>query len=151
MLETARGGACSHEYALQAARLQSLSRDMQDCDQRTGPDVEADDPMQQLEQRLSTIALQPRNLVALANEIGRRAHCDTSYLQFEDVESRVVVYSKHDARDLRAQLARIDELRQALQREIAADREKLASTADAIEHRLSDQRTRSKKMPCPDR
>ena len=151
MLEAARGDEGSHEYALQAARLQSLSRALQDHGNQAGPAIEVDDPLLQLEQRLATIALQQRELAALASEIETRARRDTSALQFEDVESRVVVYSKHRTGELSAQLARIDELRQALQAGIARDSEKLASTAEAIMHRLGDQQTRSISKPCPNR
>lgn len=151
VLEAASGGDNSLECALQASRLQSLSRDLHDRGKRAPAAVDADDPLRQLEQRLAKNVLLQRDLGALAGEIETCARRDTGALQFEDVESRVVVYSKHRTRELRTQLQRIEELRQTLQAGIETDRKKLAATADAIKHRLSEQRTQSKKKPRPDR
>lgn len=151
MLEAARGGEQSLEYALQAARLQSLSRQMQDHEKRDFAAAETDHPLRQLEQRLAMIALQQRDLSALAGEIESLARRDTSALQFEDVESRVVVYSKRHSRELRTQLSLIDESLQALQAGIAVDSEKLASTAAAIRQRFRQQQARSISKPCPNR
>ena len=149
MLEAARGGETGLEYALQAARLQSLCRKMREHGNPDPAAIETDEPLQQLEQRLVRFASQQRELGALAGDIVNRAQQDTSALQFDDVESRVVVYSKQRARELRAQLSRIDETRQALWQGIASDLENLASRAQASEQRIRQRQARTNSKPDP--
>ena len=113
-------------------------------------EADIDDPLQKLEHRLALAASQQRELAALAREIETRAQASTCALQFEDVESRVVVYSKQHALELREQLARIEEMGKALQAGIAADRDDLASKANRINHQSGKRRSQVNKIPCLD-
>ena len=66
---------------------------------------EADKSPQEIESRLDILAREQDDICALSAEIDNNSCSATSALQFEDVESQVVVYSKQPATNLRALVA----------------------------------------------
>lgn len=130
-LEAARGGDAELRLARQAARLQRLARSGIDADRppRDG------DAQAWLDRRLEQISTLQREIDALAGEIDAVSRRECTALQFEDVESGVVVYSTRHAGELREQLGKIGALRHSLRQGMASDLEALAAMAAMIESR----------------
>ena len=142
-LEAARSGNAHAEHAQQAASLQSLALKLRDLQRQEACSPDADGLLQKLQQRLELFSARQRDITALANTIAADARRATSALQLEDVESKVVVYSKHRARELRAQQERIDQLQQELQLAVENDRVMLESAAAALGARLCEPRAQA--------
>ena len=126
-LEAARSGDAGRRLARQAARLQVLARSLCEDDES----LSARELAQRPENRLERVASLQRKIDALAFEIGAFSRRECAALQFEDVESGVVVYSKQHAGELRAQLGRIGALQNSLQADMASDLQALSTMAAA--------------------
>ncbi len=105
---------------------------------RTG---EADDSPQEIESRLDILARGKDDICALSAEIEDNSRCATSALQFVDVESQVVVYSKQPAANLRALAAQIEDRPAALEGGVVVNQDDLRAMTDSFRRRpeaLSD-------------
>lgn len=134
-LEAARSGTSDADLTLQAASLRSLAAELREPEKLTAPELAGDEPLHVLQRRLARFLAGQRDIAALAGAIETNARRATGALQFEDVESQVVVYSKHRARELRAQLDRIERLQQGLEQALAHDRGELEAKAAALQAR----------------
>ena len=132
MFETARRGTADSEYAQQAASLQTLSTRMQSLEQQEHYPLDTDGLLKRLQQRIALLTAGQQDIAALANTIAANARCATVALRSGDVESRVVVYSKHRAQELRAQQERIEHLQQELQLAVTNERARLESVTAAF-------------------
>lgn len=127
-LEAARGGAAQQRLARQALRLQYLVRSQFD----DAPASPAGDSRAWLDSRLEQVTALQLKIEALAGEIDALSRRECAALEFEDVESGVVVYSTRHAGELREQLGKIGVLRRSLQADMASDLEALAALAATV-------------------
>lgn len=136
IIEVSRVGGSGQFFALQAATLSSLSQVL-DRDNRTICEPgEADDLAHEIELRLDILARGQDYSSAFSVEIETNLQLATPALQFEDVESQVVVYSNDPATNLRAPVTRIEGRQSALQAGIVANQDDLRPMTDSSRRRL---------------
>ena len=93
--------------------------------------------MREFEYRLDMLLRRQHEILRLAAEVSANARQQTRALQFEDVESRVVVYSKDQARRLKLRVAQIEARQQALEADIANGQVELRTLAEAMKNQLA--------------
>ena len=137
MIEAAGAGGAGQSFAQQATRLRTLSQELCRDYRQAVSSVDADRLMRKIENRLAELLRRQDEIMALAEEISANSRQQIRALQFEDVESRVVVYSKDQAHRLRAQVKQIESRQQMLEMGIAANQDELEVMVDLIKGRLA--------------
>ena len=136
MFEAARPGEAGKWFAQQAFTLRSPSWPLERDNALTCAPAEAGARLQAIESRIDILARERDNISALATEIDANSSRAIHALQFEDVESLVVVYSKDLANNPRALVTEIEARHSALKAGIAANQEDLSSITDSLRQRL---------------
>jgi len=133
MIEAVRAGEAGKCFAQQATTLRSLSQLLNQDSKKINAIGGAGNLLQEVQSRLDILSREQDVISALAAEISVNSRRATHALQFEDVESQVVVYSKDHAANLRALVAQIEARQSALEVGIAASQDDLRSMAGSFQ------------------
>jgi len=106
--------------------------------------------LHEVQSRLDILSREQDDNFALAAEISANSRRATHALQFEDVESQVVVYSKAHATNLRALVAQIEARQSTLEARVAASQNDLRSMTGSFQQQLEVLSSESRQSPvCP--
>lgn len=133
MIEAVRAGEAGKCFAQQATRLRGLSQLLNQDSKKIDAIGRAGNLLHEVQSRLDILSREQDDISALAAEITANSRRATHALQFEDVESQVVVYSNEHAANLRALVAQIEARQSAVQAGIAASQDDLRSMTGSFQ------------------
>ena len=140
-IEAARAGEAGERFAVQAGELGRMVHGVDCAVQANG---NAEDPLQEIESRLDRLHRKQCEINTLAGKIATSARRVTDSLQFEDVESKVVVYSKQRAGRLRALVSQIEARHGVLEAELSVDQNKIKSKRESFGREIAAMRDAEK-------
>jgi len=150
MIEAARAGEAGKCFAQQATTLRSLSQLLNQDSKKIRAIGGPGNLLHEVQSRLDILSREQDDNFALAAEISANSRRATHALQFEDVESQVVVYSKAHATNLRALVAQIEARQSTLEARVAASQNDLRSMTGSFQQQLEVLSSESRQSPvCP--
>lgn len=135
MIEATRGDADQGFYQ-QAAKLRGLSQDLVSADKNFAAADKAGNLLLEIESRLEFLTRGQDDISSLAAKITDNSRHVTRALQFEDVVSKLVVYSSDHANSLRSLVAKIEDQNAVIATGIAASQDQIRSMTDAFRSKL---------------
>jgi methyl-accepting chemotaxis protein len=150
MIETMHAGEAGKCFARQTAMLRSLSQLLNHDNKKIRVIGGTDNLLHEVQSRLDILSREQDDISALAAEISANSRRAIHALQFEDVESQVVVYSKDHAANPRALVAQIEARRSTLEAGIAASQDDLRSMTGSFQQQFEVRSSQSRQsLVCP--